>query len=111
MPRVEHKNSQEVTNDHCENKTGVDNHSKNVADDSSKKDETAIPTSSSKSEEDSLNMEELAINSNLANEYALDGEVGKRISDMVPIPVSITSAKLYDIALKIKIKFLPALSK
>ncbi|KAG6758520.1 hypothetical protein POTOM_038873 [Populus tomentosa] len=82
----EHKNSQEVTNDHCEDKTGADNHSKNVADDSSK-DETAIPTSSSKSEEDSLNMEELAINSNLANEYAVDGEVGKRISDMVPIPL------------------------
>ncbi|XP_011041039.1 PREDICTED: uncharacterized protein LOC105137125 [Populus euphratica] len=83
----EHKNSLEVTNDHCENKTGADNQNKNVADDSSKKDETAIPTSSSKSEEDSLNMEELAINSNLANEYALDGEVGKRISDMVPIPL------------------------
>ncbi|XP_034928985.1 OVARIAN TUMOR DOMAIN-containing deubiquitinating enzyme 9 isoform X2 [Populus alba] len=82
----EHKNNQEVTNDHCENKTGADNHSKNVADDSSK-DETAIPTSCSKSVEDSPNMEELAINSNLANEYALDGEVGKRISDMVPIPL------------------------
>ncbi|KAF9674900.1 hypothetical protein SADUNF_Sadunf10G0175300 [Salix dunnii] len=91
----EHKNSQKVTNDHCEDKMGADNCSKNVADDSSKKvagdsskkDETAIPTSSSKSEEDSLNMDELGIISNSGNGYALDGEVGKRISDMASIPL------------------------
>ncbi|KAG5239683.1 OVARIAN TUMOR DOMAIN-containing deubiquitinating enzyme [Salix suchowensis] len=36
--------------------------------------------------ENSLNMEELDVILNIASESALDGEVGKRINEMVPVP-------------------------
>lgn len=74
--------------------------SKNVAD-SSSKDEILIPISSSSNGENSLNMEELEVILNIASESALDGEVGKRITEMVPVPVSMISVKLYLIAMKI----------
>jgi hypothetical protein len=88
----------------------ADDCSKNMADYSIKKDEILIPTSSSSNGENSLEMEELTLILNIENESALDGEVGKRITEMVPVSVSMTSAKLYHIAMKIKIIFLPNLS-
>ncbi|KAJ6767807.1 OTU DOMAIN CONTAINING PROTEIN [Salix koriyanagi] len=66
-------------------KMDADYCSKNVADYSSK-DEISIPISSSSNGENSLNMEELDVILNIASESALDGEVGKRINEMVPVP-------------------------
>ncbi|KAJ6690472.1 hypothetical protein OIU85_006709 [Salix viminalis] len=81
----EHEDDQTVTAAYSESKMDADYCSKNVAD-SSSKDEILIPISSSSDGENSLNMEELEVILNIASESALDGEVGKRITEMVPVP-------------------------
>ncbi|KAJ6317459.1 hypothetical protein OIU76_013073 [Salix suchowensis] len=81
----EHEDDQTVAVAYSECKMDADYCSKNVADYSSK-DEISIPISSSSNGENSLNMEELDVILNIASESALDGEVGKRINEMVPVP-------------------------
>lgn len=50
-------------------------------------------SSSCSSPEESYDGEDLAYNLQITDESDLDGEVGKRLYEMIPVPVSITSVK------------------
>lgn len=53
-------------------------------------DDMSSPTSCSSPEEKSYCKEDWSYVLDLTDEYALDGEVGKRLNQMVPVPVSVT---------------------
>lgn len=87
---IEHQND-----DHRKNKIDADERSKKEADDFSKyrsEECDTIPNSfsSPNSGDESFHMEDVSHSLEIADESTLDGEVGKRLNQMVPIPVSIT---------------------
>lgn len=54
-------------------------------------DDTGPSTSCSSPDQKSYCGDECSYSLELTDEYALDGEVGKRLNQMVPVPVSIAS--------------------
>lgn len=89
MPCVEHENNQRDADDHSKSKTDAGDCIKKQADDFYKKDED------NSSMGKSLSTEELSHSLDIADESALDSEVGKRLNVMVPVAVRIISVNLY----------------
>lgn len=52
-------------------------------------------SSSCSSPEESHDGEDLTYNLEITDEFDLDGEVGKRLYEMVPVPVSIASIRIF----------------
>lgn len=64
-------------------------------------DDIGTPSSCSSPGEKSYNGEDWSYSLDLIDEYALDDEVGKRLNQMVPVPVSIASDEIRHLVFKI----------
>uniref|UniRef100_A0A2P2M1S0 OTU domain-containing protein n=1 Tax=Rhizophora mucronata TaxID=61149 RepID=A0A2P2M1S0_RHIMU len=97
-------------NGYCKNNKETDDHGNNRAYDSAMKqsNELLIPISSPGAGE-THSMEDLVYSLDMADEFALEGEVGKRLTQMVPIAVSIIAYdRLHHFSWQVRLYFLQA---